>query len=381
MVREPIAWPRAVRPGGRPPLSALRRTLCRMPRPIPTFIPLASSAPAGAASSPAAAPEARRVLRLERRAELELSVVPPFHFVGTVFKPSHFPSTDLSFDGERYRRTLRLRGVPLAYELRAAGTSRRPRVHVTLFGARPLPARLVAEAGAELAFRFDLGADLRPFERECGRDRLLAPVLERWRGMRVSAAMSLHEFLVVTTVLQNTTVRRSVQMLGALFRRLGRRVGVEGTPLDAFWDPGDLQAMEEAELRALKLGYRARILKRQAEALAGAPDLEPRLRGLPTTELREALLGLYGVGPASVGYLVFELFKRHGAFEHVSPWEQQIFSRLMLDRELVSPRTILREAGRRWGRWRMLAAHYLFEDLFWRHRARPVAWLSPLIRL
>jgi hypothetical protein len=29
----------------------------------------------------------------------------------------------------------------------------------------------------------------------------------------------------------------------------------------------------------------------------------------------------------------------------------------------------------------MLAAHYLFEDLFWRRRNEPAEWLEELIRL
>jgi len=28
----------------------------------------------------------------------------------------------------------------------------------------------------------------------------------------------------------------------------------------------------------------------------------------------------------------------------------------------------------------MLAAHYLFEDLFWRHEREPIPWLEALIR-
>jgi 3-methyladenine DNA glycosylase/8-oxoguanine DNA glycosylase len=322
-----------------------------------------------------------RSIPLSPRAELELEVRPPFHFVGTMLKPSHFPSRDGSFDGERHRRTLRLRGELVGVELRDAGSPRRPRIHLTVHGRRRLEEALVAAIRDELVFRLDLRADLAAFERECGRDRLLAPALERWRGMRVSSSYSLYELLVVTTVLQNTTVRRSVQMLDALFRRLGRRASVAGEALESFWPPGDLDALDEAELRALRLGYRARILKRQAAALAGDPGLEDRLRALPTPELRAKLLGLYGVGPASVGTLCFEQFKRYGDMEHVSPWEQRIFSRLMFGRELVSARTILREAERRWGRWKMLAAHYLFEDLFWRHRVRPIPWLAGLIRL
>lgn len=324
---------------------------------------------------------ARRPVELELRGELDIPVPPPLHFTGTVFKPSHFPTSDLAFDGALYLRTLRLGGRQLAYRLRSCGGSARPKVHVELYGARPLSAALVDAARAELTFRFDLGADLRDFERTCGRDRLLAPALERWRGMRVSTGLSLHEFLAVTTVLQNTTVRRSVQMMEALFRRFGSTVLVEGRRLSGFWDPRKLEAAGEQELRDLKLGYRARILARQVQQLARAPGLEQELRLSSTDELRGRLLELYGVGPASVGYIAFEVFKRHGALEHVSPWEQQIFSRLLFGRALASPREILAAADRRWGRWKMLAAHYLFEDLFWRHRERPVAWLAKRIRL
>jgi 3-methyladenine DNA glycosylase/8-oxoguanine DNA glycosylase len=48
---------------------------------------------------------------------------------------------------------------------------------------------------------------------------------------------------------------------------------------------------------------------------------------------------------------------------------------------LVPAEQILAEVERRWGRWKMLAAHYLFEDLFWRRQHAPVPWLEELIRL
>lgn len=325
--------------------------------------------------------DARAARPLALREERELPAQPPFHFAGTVFKPSHFPSPDGAFDGRRRWQTLRLGGETLGICLRAGGSARRPGVHVGVYAARRISRRLADAVAAELSVRLDLACDLTAFEAACGRDRLLGPVLERWRGMRVSALASLYEFLVITTVLQNTTVRRSVQMMRALFGRFGRRVTFDGRALEAFWDPARLDAASEQELRALKLGYRARILKRQAAAItAGACDAD-RLRTRPTPEVKEALLGLYGVGPASVGYLLFEVFKRHGAWDHVSPWEQRIFSRLLFDAPLVAAARILAEAERRWGPWKMLAAHYLFEDLFWRRQAGPIPWLDAIVRL
>lgn len=77
---------------------------------------------------------------------------------------------------------------------------------------------------------------------------------------------------------------------------------------------------------------------------------------------------------------MFEVFHRYDAFEHISPWEQRIYSRLLFDEALVPAERILAEVERRWGRWKMLAAHYLFEDLFWRRRHEPAPWLEELIR-
>ncbi len=79
--------------------------------------------------------------------------------------------------------------------------------------------------------------------------------------------------------------------------------------------------------------------------------------------------------------MLFDVFPRYDALDHIPPWEQKIYSRLMFGQELVPAERILEEAERRWGHWKMLAAHYLFEDLFWRHEARPIPWLEALIGL
>jgi hypothetical protein len=62
-------------------------------------------------------------------------------------------------------------------------------------------------------------------------------------------------------------------------------------------------------------------------------------------------------------------------------WEQKIYSRLLFNRELVDSQTILAEVDARWGEWKMLAAHCLFEDLFWQRQSGHIPWLEELIRL
>ncbi len=317
---------------------------------------------------------------LECVAEQLLYPTAPFHFNGTVQKPSHFPSGDQAYGPGKFWQTLRWEDRVFGVRLEDQGTVDAPCVNLRLYADRGLSAELQQQIVAELAYRLDFYADLSDFYGNLGGDPLLGPVLERWRGMRVMVSESLYEYLVIATVLQNTTGRRSAQMLEVLFQRYGARLNFDGQELHAYWAPGALAAVEEAELRALKVGYRARTFKRQAELFASGALDEQGLRALSSAELKKALLDVYGVGPASVWYLMFEVFKRYDAFDHISPWEQKIYSRLLFNVELVEAQKILDEVESRWGRWKMLAAHYLFEDLFWRRRHQPVPWLEALLR-
>ncbi len=318
---------------------------------------------------------------LDSAQSLTLRPAPPFDFAGTVFKPSHFPSSDAGYEAGIYRQTMRWGGEVLGLRLEDVGNATQPAVRLTVFAHTPLTADALAAVAAEVAHRFGLDRDLAPFHTALAGDELLGPVLARRGGMRVSAGVSLYEFPVTAVVLQNATVRRTVRMMEALFAAYGARAAYDGVELSAFWPPEALAAAPEEDLRALKVGYRAKTLRRQAAAFSSGEIDEAVLRTLTKDELKRRLLGLYGVGPASVSYLLFEVFHHYDALDYLPPWEQKIYSRLLFGEALVPPERILAEAGRCWGEWRMLAAHHLFEDLFWQHQAQPIPWLEELIRL
>lgn len=318
---------------------------------------------------------------LRHTRELTLLPVPPFHFDGTVYKPSHFPADHIAYRPGRYWQTLRLGDDVVGLRMESSSSAALPAIAVTLFSDSPISDDLCERVTGELRWRFDLDADLRPFFKELKDDAVLRPAFKRWRGMRVSCASSLYEFLIIAIMLQNATVRRSVKMLRALFERYGSRLRFDRQDLIAFWPPHRISAASEQDLRALALGYRARSLKRMTEAFAGGGIEELAIRRLDREAARRELLKLYGMGPASVGYALFEVFHHYDAFDSISPWEQQVYSRLLFDRKLVPAERLLGAVRRRWGRWRMLAAHYLFEDLFWQHQRKPIPWLAQLIRL
>ena len=212
----------------------------------------------------------------------------------------------------------------------------------------------------------------------------LGPVITHWRGTRPLNTSSLYEYLMIAIVLQNATVRRSVQMMRALDERYGMPVSYDGKKLYVTWAPEDIGDASEEELRGSKVGYRAKSIMRVTEAFVSGQVDETALRNCRRAEQRQALLALYGVGLASVEYILSDVFHHHDAMVHISPWEQKIYSKLFFDRDRADPAPVpelLAYFNAEFAPHQMLAVHYFWEDLFWRRKYEAVPWLEESIRL
>lgn len=311
--------------------------------------------------------------------DVRLPVSVPFNFWGTMHKPSHFPAPVDHFERDTLWLTMRVENQVYGIRMKPSDGGRS--VSLRIFSKKKTTQREIDLASTELRFRFAMDLDLEEFIRLAKKDPLLKPVEKKWRGMRPSCAFSLYELLCITITLQNAQVSRSVKMLTALLQAYGTAVEFDNQTLFSFWTAEKLSTIPEEDLRSLKIGYRAKSFGRVASFFSANPSFEKNIRRLSTPEAAAQLREIYGVGPATSWYLLFEALKRPEAFDHVSPWEQKILSRLMFDKELVSETRILRESRKRWGDWRMLAVHYIFEDLFWRRKTERIKWLEELIRL
>ena len=281
-----------------------------------------------------------------------------------------------------YWQTLRWNHESLGVRLQNLGTSNHPKVKVNVFAERkPAPSTFHAIMG-ELRWRFDLDSIGVPrFANLFRKDKYLGPAIQRHPGMRMKSGYSLYEYMVITVMLQNTIVRRSVSMLQALFERYGQEVSFDGHDLWTFWDPEKIHTASEKELRSLKLGYRARTLKRQAEQFVSGMIDESELREIrDSEEIARALDEIYGVGSQSAWYMASEFFHFYDSLDYVSPWEGKIVGRVLYHRD-VSKTKVQEFLTRRYGEFRLLAFAYLMIDLFWQHRESPFEWLTKMIRL
>lgn len=321
-------------------------------------------------------------MKLPNVKTVSLTPSAPFNFDATFHKPDHFTSGDNHWEPGIRWQTWYWQDQLLGLKFMSAGSVEQPAVWVDIHHTNDLEEGTLDSLVAEVCYRYNFHLDLSGFYAAFGKDEVLGPILSRWQGMRPGHPSSLYEYLIIGIVLQNATVRRSIQMFQALLECYGTPLSFDGQDLWCFWPPGRLAGIDEAELRALKVGYRAKSIKRIDDAFTAGQIDELALRQQDRDTQRQELLKLYGVGPATVWYLLMDVFHHWDFFDHISPWEQKIYSKVFFDRSPEDPAPVheLLEYFEQYGAYKQLAVHYIWEDLWWRRKNEHIPWLEKLIR-
>lgn len=314
---------------------------------------------------------------------VEIKPTAPFAFDPTFHKPDHFATGDNEWRPGIRWQTLLWNGKPLGLKFINEGNVDNPSIKLHIYSNVKLPQKSVDILAREISYRYNLDIDLRLFYRQFEKDKILGPIIKKWQGMRPGHPSSLYEYLLIGIVLQNATVRRSIQMFKTLIEKYGSKVEFDGKTLWCFWKPGTLHNISEEELRTLKIGYRAKFIKRIDDYFYSGLIDEQQLRTKNRETQMKELLKLSGVGPATVWYLLFDVFHHWDFFNHISPWEQKIYSKLFFDIDPDNPVPVdkLLKYFERFGDYKQLAVHYIWEDLWWKRKNDSLPWLEKLIRV
>jgi len=318
---------------------------------------------------------------LTNKISITLKPTPPYNFDPTVFKPSYYPDPLGVDEPGKCWFVLRLDNKIYGIKLVNKGTIKQSKVQVVIFSKTKLSRKEVKDIIDELSYRFEFNRDISEFFRKFKNDKTLSPFLKRWYGMHGSCAQDLYGLLMIGIFLQNTVVRRSVQMTKAMLEKYGIKAGFDNKKIYYFWKPEEMMKKSEKELRKLKIGYRAKLFIKTSQSFVKEKINEQELRELTVEQAKEKLLKLYGVGPETVRILLTEAL-HHYIFDHVAPWQQKIYSRLLFNKKLVPVNRIIKYVNNKWGKWAHLAASYIWEDIFWqREQGKKIDWLEKEIRL
>src|SRR5690242_1979915 len=150
------------------------------------------------------------------------------------------------WDGRTYARTLPFRDRAIDLEARQAGSASRPVLRVVVRGADSRGARAVATAALSRALGIEI--ELAGFYRMARADPRLAPLAERFRGVKPPRFPSVFEAVVNGIACQQLSLTVGILLLDRLSALCGPR---SPSGAHAFPRPPDVATRSPAQLRAL----------------------------------------------------------------------------------------------------------------------------------
>ena len=108
----------------------------------------------------------------------------PFHFDGTVCKPSYFPGSDTAYEPGHFYQSMRFGGALFGVRLDGLGDVEAPRVRVNLFSETPLSPGQADAIARKSPAAIDLTPTCAPSTTALPATRCWPRRWSRWRGVR-----------------------------------------------------------------------------------------------------------------------------------------------------------------------------------------------------
>jgi 3-methyladenine DNA glycosylase/8-oxoguanine DNA glycosylase len=303
-------------------------------------------------------------MRLQRRAQFEITPTPPFNFRLTVKKPAGWDlfTSEEVYEDETLWTGIRFMGRPVGLKIHSLGTVQRPRLLVGVYARRDIADRDADRVRGTLTVCLGAEQDLNDFYAFAMKDEILKHVVESLYGMHDTQAVSLFNSVILSICLQMARLKRSVQMMEAIDRKYGETIQFDGKRVVLQPTAERIAKLDpEAFAKACKLGYRARYIVASAKMIVeGFPDMQEIMKMTPD-EAKEKLVELPGVGDYAA-----DIINPHAGFP-IDAWSVDVFGLLFFGRQPEDRREAIekvkQEGIRRWGKWSWMAFFYVAQDL------------------
>lgn len=301
-------------------------------------------------------------------ADFTLEPVPPFRLDMTAWALRRRPANEVDrWDGDTYRRTVRLSGAVAEVSVHQTGTPEAPRLAVSVVSERS-PSAVRAEAVRVLTRMLGLDVDLRDFYRRTETDHVLGPLVQRFRGLKPPRFPTVFECLVNAVACQQLTLTVGIVLLNRLVDALGPVTPGAGR---GFPDPWDIAGADPSVLRQLGFSNaKARSVLELADRLTRG-DLAPeKLETAGDDAASRTLRSLRGIGRWSAEYTLLRGLGRLGVFPADDVGARNNLRRLV-ELEPDAGYERVRQAVSRWAPYSGLVYFHLLLD-----RIDEAGWLT-----
>lgn len=271
------------------------------------------------------------------------------------------------FDGQTFRRILRIESRCVPYEVRWSGPIEAVRLEV----AAPARGNRLRDAIVrEVRSIFGLDFDLPAFYRMAKADPALAGLVEPLYGLRPTLTPNPLEMLVGAITAQQLNLTFAFTLRARLVHRYGTAVDCGGTIVWAFPTADVLAAARPRTLRAMQYSTsKAVAIRGAARALRSGVLTADSLETETDTRVIERLTALYGLGRWTADWFLARCMGRGAVCPAGDLAVRKAFVHYYGRGRLLTENAIRRRA-RAWGEYQNLAVHYLLAGM---RLARPRA--------
>ena len=265
-----------------------------------------------------------------------------------------------TYEKGRFRQTIRTHGKLILATVESLGTVNKPRLCAELKSDTMLTREEKKKAEGTISVLFNLSFDLSSFYGEVKKDRIMAGLTQRLRGLKSPTTQTVFEALVDSIVEQQISLKVANAIEKRLIMKFGDVLNLDGEVYFAYPTPQTLAAASSEELRTCGLSYRkAECIKSTSTLIMEEKlDLERLKHYDSADEVIRELDRLKGVGVWTAELTMLRGMQRLEALPAEDLGLRRVTSHYYCGGAKITSAQA-RHIARDWGRWKGLAAYYL----------------------
>ena len=295
---------------------------------------------------------------------LSLTPLPPYSFALTTARFTRFKDENVDHvQSHSYRRLLSVDGQLALATVTDKGTITKPVLCVELQGTRKTDLKR-PEFATQLRHILCTDLNLKPFYRLARKHELLAPLVTRFRGLKLIASPTMFESLVMAVLSQQVNLTFAYSIKKELVEIFGNKWRVNGETYYAFPGPERFTVETEDRLQRFRLSRaKAGTLVRLGQAFASGILIQEELAALPDEEVVERLTQIKGIGRWSAETCLMRGLARADAFPGGDLGVVKYLAQGLLGKAERASEAEMRAVAEPWRPYRGLALVYCYAEL------------------
>lgn len=305
-------------------------------------------------------------IELKERFTLQIKPVKPFNYLYTFWKPSHFYTGLEEHTPTCTWRTFRISkkllvGAKITDYINYLELKVFSNIELSLEDKNIIIDRVIYSYGLDEKLDVTIKKEY---------SSKLKKLMKKFKGMRISCPESLYEMAIISLVLQNATINRTIQMFSNLLDNYGKVVKFDGKTLKMFFSPEEMISIKEEDLKEVcRLGYRNKYIIPYSEFFKNNSDED--LMSLSKKDLLSKLQEIKGVGTYTSNILASHVL-RSRADVGLDCWNTKIFGKYLFGKEDLSIEKLYNLLEKNYGKDKGIICTYIVEEEYEKQPANPL---------